>query len=64
MKINVGTSDRHFRIFLSLLIGIAGAYKDSWWGFLAVIPLLTGLLSFCPLYVLFGIHTCSVKKAH
>ncbi len=31
---------------------------------LAVIFVLTSLVSFCPLYSLFGFSTCPVKKAH
>ena len=32
------------------------------WGLLGVIPLATGILGSCPLYTLFGISTCSVRK--
>jgi len=27
------------------------------------IPLITALISWCPLYALLGIHTCPVKEA-
>ncbi len=29
---------------------------------IAVLFVLTGLVSFCPLYTIFGINTCSIKK--
>jgi hypothetical protein len=62
MKQNIGSTDRAIRILLALVIGITGLYYKSWWGLLAIVPLLTGLLSVCPLYAIFGISTCAVKK--
>ena len=32
------------------------------WAFLGLIPLATGLLGSCPLYTLFGISTCAIRK--
>ena len=61
MKQNVGHSDKTIRLLLGLLIGIAGVYFRSWWGLLAIIPLLTGILSSCPLYSILGINTCDAK---
>ena len=29
---------------------------------IAVLFILTSLVSFCPLYTIFGINTCSIKK--
>ena len=34
----------------------------SSWGYLGIVPLLTGLIGSCPLYTLFGFSTCPVKK--
>lgn len=31
-------------------------------GIIAIAFALTSLVSFCPLYIIFGIHTCKVKK--
>lgn len=31
------------------------------WGYVGIIPLVTGLLGFCPAYSLFGIKTCKAK---
>jgi len=31
-------------------------------GFIGVIPLVTGLVGFCPLYRLVGLNTCPAKK--
>jgi hypothetical protein len=32
------------------------------WGYIGVVPLLTGLFGFCPAYTLLGINTCPMKK--
>jgi hypothetical protein len=44
-----------------LIIALAGYYYNSWWGLLAVIPLITAYFSFCPLYKLLGINTFKKK---
>lgn len=62
MKQNVGRSDKTIRLLLSLVILAVGAYFKSWWGLLAVVPLVTGAISFCPLYSILGINTCDVPK--
>ena len=61
MKCNVGTTDKVIRLSLALVIGMAGFYFKSCWGFLAILPLMTGLVSFCPLYKILGSNTCSTK---
>lgn len=63
MKINVGDVDRILRVVLGIvLMSLAAAGVIGWWGWLGVIPLGTGLLSFCPLYSLLGIHTCRLGR--
>ncbi|UJF24109.1 DUF2892 domain-containing protein [Suttonella sp. R2A3] len=63
MKKNVGQIDRIIRIVIgALLIILALAGVIGWWGYLGVIPLATGLTSFCALYSLLGINTCKIKK--
>jgi len=32
------------------------------WGYVGVVPLLTGLIGSCPLYTLLGISTCPLKR--
>lgn len=32
------------------------------WGYLGLIPLVTGLMGSCPLYTVLGISTCSMKE--
>ena len=63
MKINVGTIDRVLRIVAGLvLIALAATGTVGWWGYIGVVPLLTGIFRFCPAYPLLGISTCPMKK--
>lgn len=57
MKKNIGSLDRILRIVLGALLIGAGFYYENWWGAVGLIPLLTGLISWCPLYSLFGWST-------
>ena len=62
MKLNVGGIDRILRIVVGLvLIALAATGTVGWWGWLGVIPLLTGMMRFCPLYSLVGLNTCPLK---
>lgn len=63
MKKNVGGIDRLVRITAGLAIGVAGIYFQSWWGLIGLIPLLTGLFSYCPLYVPFKISSARPPKS-
>jgi len=65
MARNVGGLDRAFRIVVGLVAIGAGFYFNSWWGALGFIPLLTGLVSWCPVYVFFRTSTrAASSKAH
>lgn len=60
MKQNVGSVDRIIRVLigialLSLLVFLEG--KIRFIGLIGLVPLLTALLKFCPLYPLLGINT-------
>lgn len=59
---NVGGLDRAFRIVFGLAVIGLGVFYRSWWGALGLIPLLTGVLRFCPVYLPYGTSTF-VKKA-
>ena len=63
MKQNAGSQDRILRIVAGLvLIGLAATGTVGVWGWIAVVPLATGLFGFCPAYTLLGINTCPMKK--
>ncbi|MFA5914375.1 MAG: DUF2892 domain-containing protein [Burkholderiales bacterium] len=64
MKANVGGVDKILRIvvglvLLSLILILEG--NTRWWGLVGIVPLVTGLFNFCPLYSLLGINTCPLK---
>lgn len=59
MKANLGQIDRVLRIVLGLvLIALSLMGTIGWWGWLGIIPLITGLMKFCPIYRLLGLSTC------
>lgn len=63
MKINVGGIDRIARIVVGLaLIALAATGMVGAWGYIGVVPLLTGVFKFCPAYALFGMSTCPMEK--
>jgi hypothetical protein len=63
MEINVGSADRIIRIVAGLsLIGATLAGFIGVWGWIGIVPLLTGTFRFCPAYLPFGLSTCSMKK--
>ncbi|WP_219067438.1 YgaP family membrane protein [Candidatus Mycobacterium methanotrophicum] len=67
MSVNEGKAERIIRVFAGvfLLVGLPimlpGAAK--WWGLVGLLPLLTGLSGYCPVWSLLGINTCSRKRA-
>ena len=55
---NVGGLDRVFRMALGLvLLSLTIVGPKTMWGFVGLIPLVTGLVGWCPLYALLGINT-------
>jgi hypothetical protein len=61
---NVGNLDRALRIGGGLvLIALAAMGNIGWWGFIGVVPLLTGLAGTCPAYTLLGLKTCPMQRA-
>jgi hypothetical protein len=63
MKINEGTIDRALRVIVGLaLIGLAATGTVGVWGWIGVLPLVTGIVGFCPGYAIFGMSTCPTKK--
>jgi hypothetical protein len=63
MKTNIGGIDRILRIVVGLvLIALAATGTVGWWGYIGVVPLLTGVFRFCPAYTLLGVNTCPLDK--
>jgi hypothetical protein len=57
MKCNVGKTDRVLRIAVGLCIIGFGLATQSWWGVIGIVPLLTGIIRWCPAYVPLKIST-------
>jgi hypothetical protein len=62
MTTNEGIVDRALRVIVGLVLiaaalGWFGPAYTSVWGWIGVVPLLTGLVGWCPLYSLLGIKT-------
>ncbi len=63
MRSNEGMLDRGLRIGGGLLlIGLAAAGVVGAWGYIGVVPLVTGAVGLCPLYSILGINTCPVER--
>ena len=60
---NVGGIDRILRVVVGLALVVAAATGTiGLWGWVGVIPLITGLFGFCPAYRLIGLSTCPLKR--
>lgn len=63
MQSNEGTVDRLVRIALGLaLLALVFVGPKNYVGLLGIVPLVTGLVGFCPLYRLVGVRTCAVRR--
>ncbi|MCR9013780.1 YgaP family membrane protein [Aquiflexum gelatinilyticum] len=68
MKKNMGSADRIIRTIIALIAAYLyfGGIVTGTLGIVLVVVaavfLLTSLVSFCPLYSIVGLNTCSVKK--
>ena len=66
MNINIGVVDKVVRIvvgvgLLSLILVLEGNVR--WLGLIGIVPLVTGLIGYCPLYSVLGLSTCSMKPS-
>jgi hypothetical protein len=60
---NEGLADRLIRVAVGLaVLSLAFVGPQTPWGYLGLIPLLTGIVGFCPLYRLLGINTCPAGR--
>lgn len=68
MKKNMGSTDKAIRLLLAALVailyftGTINGLMATILGIFAVIFALTSFISFCPLYLPFGISTLKKKK--
>ena len=58
MKLNVGGIDRVLRILIgAALVAMVFVGPMTPWGWVGLVPLLTGLVGWCPPYAMFGWNT-------
>jgi len=63
IPINEGPFDRAMRIVAGLaILSLMFVGPESLWGLLGFIPLITGVVGYCPLYGLF--HVSTVGRPH
>lgn len=62
MKSNVGGIDRILRLVAGLALIVWALMGGPVWAWIGVVFALTAVISFCPLYPLLGISTCSSNK--
>lgn len=68
MKKNMGSTDKLIRVLIAVVIAVL-YYLEMISGNLAIVLLafsliflLTSLVSFCPIYTIFGINTCKTNQ--
>lgn len=68
MKKNMGTADRIIRLIVAAVVAIL-FYTGTISGTLGIVLVvvagvfvLTSMISFCPLYAIFGMNTCPAPK--
>ncbi len=62
MNKNLGKIDRSLRVLVGLAIILYGVMSSSLLGLIGMVPLLTGVIGWCPLYCPLKINTCSQKE--
>ena len=63
MNKNIHPIERVIRVVVGIiLVTMAFVGPANPWFLLGIIPVLTGLIGWCPPYALFGISTCKTKK--
>ncbi len=64
MSKNVGGTDRILRVIAGLVLlayAIPIGFSDTGWnwvGWIGIVPIVTALVGFCPLYAVLGMSTC------
>lgn len=64
MKRNIGSLDRMIRLVVGLvLLSLVFVGPQTVWGYLGLIPIITALVGFCPLYAALGMSTDHSREA-
>ena len=60
---NEGTVARVLRVLAgAAVVSLVFVGPETPWGWIGLVPLVTGLVGNCPVYSLLGISTCPVKQ--
>jgi hypothetical protein len=63
MNKNVGGVDRILRMAVGLLlIALAATGTVGAWGYVGIVPILTGAIGWCPAYLPFGFSSCKTRS--
>jgi hypothetical protein len=61
---NEGNLDRILRVIVgAAVISLVFVGPQSAWGWVGLVPLITGLVGNCPVYSLLGVNTCGIKQS-
>lgn len=61
--LNEHTVDRAIRIVLGIaLLSLTVVGPKSLYGLIGIVPLVTGIVGFCPLYRIIGVSTCAAPE--
>jgi hypothetical protein len=64
MPTNESNLDRALRVIAGAgILSLAFIGPQTVWGYVGLVPLITGLVGYCPLYAMLGLSTCPVKRA-
>lgn len=65
MICNIGKFDMILRLIIGFIIMVLGIYTKSLFGIVGMLLVISAMLKFCPLYVLFDKNTgCEEDNAH
>ena len=60
---NIGNIDKVLRILMGLIaLSLVFVGPQTPWGWIGLVPLVTGLFNFCPLYKILGLNSCPIKS--
>ena len=63
MNKNVGSLDKTIRLIVGILIIVIGVLNESLLGAIGLVPIITALISWCPLYPILKINTICEKDS-
>jgi hypothetical protein len=64
MSRNEGMIDRVLRVLAGLaILSLVFVGPKTPWAWLGLVPLVTGLVGYCPVYALLGVRTCPAPRA-